>query len=170
MNDVISRTMVLEGGYVDRPDDSGGPTCYGITQEVARDNGYAGPMSEIPWDTAERIYAARYWEPIRGADLYKLAPAVSYEVFDTAVNTGVRRAGTFLQRSLDVLGAEHVKADGRVGDLTLEALTRYLAARSEDTLVLAMNCLQGAFYIELAERREKDKAFIYGWLKHRVKM
>jgi len=31
-----------------------------------------------------------------------------------------------------------------------------------------LNALQGAYYIELAERREKDEDFIYGWFKHRV--
>jgi len=35
-------------------------------------------------------------------------------------------------------------------------------------LCRALNCLQGAYYIELAERREKDERFVYGWLKNRV--
>ena len=32
----------------------------------------------------------------------------------------------------------------------------------------ALNCLQGAFYIELTERRQKDERFAYGWLLNRV--
>jgi len=35
-------------------------------------------------------------------------------------------------------------------------------------MVLALNCLQGAFYVELAEKREKDERFVYGWLLNRV--
>jgi hypothetical protein len=28
-----------------------------------------------------------------------------------------------------------------------------------------INCLQGSFYIELCERREKDEKYIFGWMK-----
>ncbi len=34
----------------------------------------------------------------------------------------------------------------------------------------ALNALQGAFYVELAERRAKDEAFVYGWLLNRVEI
>jgi Co/Zn/Cd efflux system component len=35
-------------------------------------------------------------------------------------------------------------------------------------LVAALNALLGEFLIDLAERRPKDEAFLYGWLKARV--
>ena len=38
----------------------------------------------------------------------------------------------------------------------------------EVVLVRALNSLQGAFYVELAEKRQKDEAFVYGWLLNRV--
>ena len=63
-----------------------------------------------------------------------------------------------------------MKVDGDVGPTTLRALRRYLAVRDEETLVKALNCLQGSFYIVLSERREKDETFIYGWMKNRVKL
>jgi lysozyme family protein len=63
-----------------------------------------------------------------------------------------------------------LKVDGIIGLATVSALTRYLEQRDESALVKALNCLQGAFYIELAERREKDETFVYGWFKHRVKI
>ena len=35
-------------------------------------------------------------------------------------------------------------------------------------MFILLNCLQGAYYVDLAERREKDQRFMYGWLTHRV--
>jgi hypothetical protein len=48
IDEVISR----EGGYVDHPADRGGPTMFGITEAVARANGYDGPMRNLPRATA----------------------------------------------------------------------------------------------------------------------
>jgi len=54
------------------------------------------------------------------------------------------------------------------GPATMNALNRFLIHHDEYLLLRALNCLQGSFYIELAERREKDERFIKGWLVHRV--
>lgn len=165
----IDGIIAVEGGYVNDPSDSGGETNYGITVATARAVGYAGPMRGMPLRVAFGIYAERYWDAIRADDLAELSEAVTEEVVDTAVNMGPGRAGEFLQRSLNVLtGGAALKVDGAIGPATIRALREYLAKRDEQTLVKALNCLQGAFYIELAERREKDERFVYGWLKNRV--
>ena len=37
------------------------------------------------------------------------------------------------------------------------------------TVMLRMlDAQQGAFYMDLAERRPKDERFVYGWFLHRV--
>lgn len=170
---IINHIIEVEGGYVNDPSDSGGETNFGITEAVARDNGYTGPMELMPRDLAFDIYAAKYWDAVSGDELLALSAEIAEEVVDTSVNMGPGRAGKFLQRALNVLNKAtglyaDVGVDGAIGPATIRALHAYLTAREGKELAKALNCLQGAFYIELAEKREKDERFVYGWLKNRV--
>jgi lysozyme family protein len=59
---IIDRTIGVEGRYAFHPDDRGGPTCWGISQAVARAYGYTGDMRTMPRPIAVEIYRKRYWE------------------------------------------------------------------------------------------------------------
>ena len=171
----INAIIETEGGYVNDPSDSGGETKYGITVETARLNGYKGDMIKLPQEVAFAIYKNQYWDSIKGNHLLSISPKVTFEVMDTSVNMGPTKAIVFLQRALNVFNnrAElysDLAVDGRVGAKTLTALKQYLRVREESTLVKTLNCLQGAFYVELAERREKDERFIRGWIDNRVEL
>ena len=170
---IINEIIRVEGGYVNDPSDSGGETNFGITVDTARAFDYNGDMRDMPRQVAFDIYSGKYWDSIRGNDLASLSERVAEEVVDTGVNMGVNRAGKFLQRSLNVLNNRNslyqdIGVDGNIGPNTVATLRLYLAKRDEETLVKMLNCLQGAFYVELAERREKDERFISGWFKNRV--
>jgi hypothetical protein len=56
--------------------------------------------------------------------------------------------------------------------MTIAALREYLSKRGPadgaKVLLRALNALQGAFYIGLAESRPKDERFVYGWFFNRV--
>lgn len=167
----------VEGGYSDNPNDSGGKTKYGITEAVARAHGYVGSMRDLPLSEAKILYKKRYWDVLKLDDVDKLSSLIARKLADIAVNMGHNRAGTFLQRSLNVLNRRRLYypdlvVDGNVGDITLEALRKFVQARGgvNGPLVLhrCLSCLQGAFYIELAERREKDEEFLYGWILNRI--
>lgn len=101
-----------EGGFVDNPKDPGGATRWGITERVARANGYTGPMQELPVDLAKRIARTEYWDAVK-AD--KLPEALRYPMFDAAYNSGVTQATWWLQRALGV------KEDGYIGTQTILA-------------------------------------------------
>lgn len=163
---IIDHIVDVEGGYVNDPSDSGGETNFGITVGVARAFGYTGRMRYMPRNVAVAIYTSKYWDSVRADDMPE---SVAAEVVDTAVNAGVNRSGRFLQRSLNVLTpGDALVVDGAIGSGTIRRLNEYLKVRDEVTLVKMLNCLQGAFYVKLAERREKDERFIYGWFKNRV--
>lgn len=170
---IINEIIRVEGGYVNDPSDSGGETNFGITVAVARANGYNGAMRDLPRSVAFDIYSAKYWDAVKGDDLVKLSEHVAEEVVDTSVNMGPKRAGKFLQRALNSLNNQaklypDLAVDGAIGPATVSALRGYLAERNELVLSRALNCLQGAYYVDLAERREKDERFVYGWFKNRV--
>jgi lysozyme family protein len=48
IDNLVDALIEREGGYVRHPADRGGPTCFGITEAVARAHGYAGPMRQLP--------------------------------------------------------------------------------------------------------------------------
>lgn len=101
-----------EGAYSNHPNDPGGETMWGVTIAVARQNGYAGAMKDMPVDVAKRIYKAQYWDAVRADEM----PAgLRYPLFDAAVNSGVGQAIRWLQRALQLAD------DGRIGPITLAA-------------------------------------------------
>lgn len=173
---LINQIIRVEGGYVNDPSDSGGETNWGITVKTARLYGYTGSMKTMTQGDAEAIYIERYWNPLKLDLIADIAPQTTEELLDISVNMGVRRAGEFLQRLLNVMNNrgryyDDIDADGIVGGRTLEALHSYIGVRGRDgdrVLMGALNCMQGGFYIDLAERRSKDERFVYGWLKNRV--
>lgn len=172
----FARVLGVEGDFSDDPSDSGGATRYGITEHVARSNGYTGDMRELPLDVAKRIYRREYWDRLSLDAVALLSSRIAEELFDTAVNCGQGVAGTWLQRCLNVLNREQkdyadLVVDGAIGSRSVEALGAYLAHRKphgERVLLRALNALQGAHYIVLAEKRVKDEAFVNGWFLNRV--
>ena len=59
---LIDAAIGRECGFSDHPADRGGATRWGITERVARANGYAGDMRALPRATAAGIYRRLYWE------------------------------------------------------------------------------------------------------------
>jgi lysozyme family protein len=167
-----------EGGFVDDPDDSGGATNWGVTERVARKFGYTGDMRDLPQSTATQIAKKEYWDVMKLDDIAALSEPIALELFDTGFNAGTGRAGKFIQRALNVMNRkgqdyDDIVVDGAVGGKTVTALTAFLNKRGKDgetVMLRALNALQGEFYVELAERREKDETFVFGWFLHRVKM
>ena len=177
IDELIDSLIEREGGFSNHPADAGGPTCFGITEAVARAHGYGGPMRQLPRSEAARIYKRIYWLRPRFDEVAKRCPRVAAELFDTGANMGPAVAATFLQRALTALNRNaddysDLVPDGRIGTQTLTALDAFLAKRGqgsgETVLLRALEALQGERYLRLAERRPANEAFLYGWLANRV--
>lgn len=174
---LVDEIIEREGGYVANAADKGGPTCFGITQAVARANGYAGAMRNLPREEAAAIYRRLYWQRPKLDEVGRRSARLAAELFDTGVNMGPAVAITFLQRALTALnrnGSDYadLTPDGRIGPATLGALDVFLEKRGnsngEVVLLRAVEALQGERYLRLAERRPANEAFLYGWLANRI--
>jgi lysozyme family protein len=173
---LIDEVIEREGGYVDHPADRGGPTRWGITQAVARRQGYMDDMRFLPRSDGAAIYKRLYWLLPSFDKVAETAPKLAAELFDTGINMGTGTAVGFLQRALNALNREardygDLAVDRRIGPATLFALNALLLKRGkggEEVLLKAVEALQGAHYVRLAEARPSQEAFLYGWLKNRI--
>lgn len=117
-NTAFDRLMGNEGGYSNDPKDPGGETNWGISKRS-----YPGvDIKALTRDGAKAIYLIDFWNPIGDAD-----PAIKFQVFDFAVNSGIQTAIRKLQA---VLG---VADDGHWGPRSAAALA---AADKNDVLLL----------------------------------
>ena len=137
VDQLIDALIDREGGYVSNPADKGGPTCFGITEAVARAHGYAGPMRQLPREDAARIYKRLYWLRPGFDQVAKRSARIAAELFDTGVNMGPAVAATFLQRALTALNRNghdypDLMPDGKIG-------TRRRLARSTPSSSLRAN-------------------------------
>lgn len=172
----ITALIAREGGYTDHPSDRGGPTKFGITEQVARAFGYAGDMRDLPMGFARDIYEKRYWYQPRYADVSAMSQAVAEELFDTGVNMGTSTASKFLQRALNALNRQgkaypDIGVDGAIGALTLHSLKTYLAQRGDravPVLLRLLNAQQASRYLDIADADKTQEDFVFGWIDHRV--
>ena len=100
-----------EGGYCNDPKDPGGETKYGISKRAYPDV----DIANLTPDQAKAIYKRDYWQRARCDEL---PPPLAFQVFDTAVNSGIGQAIRFLQRAVGVAD------DGQIGPLTMNAVKR----------------------------------------------
>lgn len=111
-SDAFQKAVALilrhEGGYVDRPDDPGGETNFGISKRSYPHE----DIRNLTREQATEIYHRDFWQAIRGDEL----PApLALVTFDMAANAGTGAAVKLLQRTLKV------PDDGKLGPQTITA-------------------------------------------------
>lgn len=176
----IDSVIKSEGGdkYTNDPNDSGGPTRYGITQVVANANrslwatyNFTGDMTQLPLGLAEAIYGKQYWDSLSLDAILKVSPTLAYLLFSIGVNSGTSTAGKHLQRVLNSLNNQgtlyaDITVDGSVGNGSVNALqqcvTKLGTAGLRD-VIIAVASLQIAFYIADVEAHPKDETYTFGW-------
>lgn len=91
----LKHILLVEGTEcVNHEDDPGGPTKKGITEAVAKENGYHGDICDIPDTLVNKIYKEKYWdlEPTKHPWPLNLA------VMNTCVNSGCGKAKEFVRK------------------------------------------------------------------------
>ncbi|WP_228766285.1 glycoside hydrolase family 108 protein [Pelagerythrobacter aerophilus] len=174
---IIDGVIAVEGGFVDHPSDPGGATKYGITEAVARANGYRGHMRDLPRSTAFQIYYTRYVVAPNFDDAAEIDEKVAEELIDTGVNAGVDRASRWFQEALNAFNERgqtyaNIAEDGDVGPATLNAFRAFKKRRGAagtQAMLGALDALQGGHYLRLADNDSKFEDFAFGWFAHRIR-
>lgn len=153
-----------EGGYVNHPNDPGGPTNKGVTLAVykayCKKHGKPVPgitaLKAITEAEVAEIFRDSYWRGIRGDDL----PAgLDYACADFAFNSGTGQAVKEMQRVSTALGFDTSGADGKIGDFTLNAVRDAFEEKGEDVFINAYMDKRWAFMQKL----KNFSTFKNGW-------
>lgn len=116
----FDRLISNEGGYSNVPGDPGGETNWGISKRS-----YPGlDIADLTREDAKAIYRKDFWD--RGR-MEEYDPAIAFQAFDIAVNSGIETAVRILQR------AAGVADDGHIGPVTVAAIK---AKSTTDMLML----------------------------------
>ena len=154
IEDLISRVIEREGGYVDHPADRGGPTKYGITQATLaawrRTPVTPWQVSMMTEDEARVIYRERYFKGLEGIT----DPKVLEFLFDYAVNSGTGRAIKALQSAI---GAT---PDGAWGPKSAAALK---AVPDQSKLYWPLVCERLDNFLRIIGRDPSQAVFAAGW-------
>ena len=174
---IITGVLAVEGGYVNNKNDPGGATNHGVTEAVARADGYTGDMKALPKERAVSIFHKNYIVKPGYEPFLELSPAVAEELVDTAVNTGPGRPSRWLQSSLNALSQQGqlypvVSVDGRIGPGTVDSYKALQKARGKvvacQLVIKSLDAQQGAYYLMISEKNPKLQTFTAGWMQHRI--
>lgn len=177
VRDFIDKTIEKEGTHSNHKNDTGGETMFGITESVARGNGYKGYMKDLSLDIARDIYAAQYYFKPKLNLIAEESHLIAREMFDTGVNCGTSVPVRFLQRILNVFNNQgeyysDIAVDGILGERTVDAYRKLCLVRGEDETEMVvyntLNSMQTVYYLELSEKRDRNESFTWGWIVNRV--
>ncbi|SKB61986.1 glycoside hydrolase family 108 protein [Sphingopyxis flava] len=166
---ILAAVGLNEGGYVHHSSDPGGATNHGITEKVAREDGYTGHMKDFPKEWANDIIFKGYIKEPGFLPIIEISPAVGEEIVDSAVNFGPHRPSCWFQQSLNELGASpRLKVDCKIGPKSVAAFARFKNPRLCVLMLDKMDAKQTAEYQRLVRVNPKLKVFYRGWINKRV--
>jgi len=162
VEEIANAIVAREGGYVNDPDDPGGPTNFGVTlstlNRLGRDvdrNGRidARDVQALGRDEAVSIFVDQFYKR-PGID--RLPEPIRASVFDMYVNAGAN-AVKILQRLLNDMRLD-VTVDGQIGPQTIAACTDALAA-APHYFVDAYGIARRNYYYALADTRPQSRKY-----------
>ncbi len=175
IEDIASEIVAREGGFVNDPDDPGGPTNFGVTIHTMRRLGLdltqdgqvdIEDVRNLTREQAVEIFLTHYF---RGPGISGLPEPLQASVFDMYVNAGAN-AVRILQVLVSEMGFE-ATPDGEIGPLTLRAVHQAFEA-APGHLVDAYGIARRNYYYSLADRRPASRKYARtkaggkgGWIK-----
>lgn len=171
---VIAQTIKNEGGqkYSDNPNDKGGKTRFGITEQTARANGYTGDMRDLPESFAVQIATEQFWYGPKFDKVAEFNAPLAEAMFDWGFMSGPSRPSKALQRALNAMNRQQrdyadINADGALGKISLYVLGQFVKVRGQEglrNLTEVVKAFQRVLFIEIAEKDQSQEEFVNGWL------
>lgn len=181
----------FEGGYDNDPDDRGGETYAGIARnffpkwsgwklvdqikKTARTRAAINAACKADHLLQDYVSAWYKKEWFDALGLGGLPQILANEIFEQAVNLGKAGSGKKVQIICNAYNYDSTTkkplfadlvVDGAIGPKTLAALYAIVARRaSAESLVHALNSMQGAHYLELAAKKASQRKYTNGWMK-----
>jgi len=147
----IEKTLIHEGGdkFTSDPNDRGGDTKFGISQRAYPEL----DIKSLTEKAAKEIYKRDYWDKVKADQIN--SQQVAENIFDTAVNMGVRTASLMAQEVLDIK-----PADGIIGPQSLE----HINVASVDLFISKYTLLKVSHYVEICRKNKSQKKYLLGWM------
>ena len=166
------RTLKFEGAYSNHEADRGGETFAGIAR-VYHENWLGWKIIDqyktVTSDTKtlnkilfgndelmsliEDFYKIEFWDRIKGNEI--MYQTVANNIYDMAVNSGVRKASKTAQR---IVGVDD---DGVIGNITIKAINKY----NPNTFVFEFKRAREYFFKSIVAHNPSQEVFIDGWLR-----
>ena len=158
----VALVLRNEGGFVNNPNDPGGPTSMGITLAVLQTWRQtplnAQDVASLTVKEASAIYEAKYWRAVCGDRI--ASQAVANHCLDMSVLRGTGAAAKSMQ------GALGLTQDGAVGPKTLAALNSNDPAQFLN--LFRANCV--ASFVNIVRARPTSLEFLPGWIRRSEQM
>ena len=155
-----------EGGYSNDPDDPGGATNLGITQndldKWAAILGLPRSVKSLTLADAYTFYRHVWWDKYGYNAINSID--IATKVFNLAVNIGNIPAAFILQKALKWAGYG-IEEDGVIGPKTIAAVNQMCLHGREQDLHDELTEEAKAYYEHLTEENPKLYKFLNGWLK-----
>ena len=163
LDQIIDNILKLEGGYVNNPNDHGGPTNFGVIQsEYSVFLGRSASIQDVKnmkISEAREIFKKKYY---LAPKIDTIADGLQPVVTDACVLYGPKRAIIFLQEVLKDHGAE-IDADGSIGDKTATLSKSISAILGSGILVNAYVNKRIEFCQRIVARNPSQSVFLKGW-------
>ena len=170
-DDIVSR----EGGFVNHPNDKGGPTNRGVSlvfaQSIPKKNGRFPfdlngdgkvDINDIKLVTAAIAKAAFIDNFFTAARVAELPACIQPMQFDMNVNGGNGGGAKVLQLALVNLGCQ-VAIDGALGPMTINAANAVCKRVGDATFCKAYIAARIAHYEAIVRRDPSQRVFLAGW-------
>lgn len=177
---ILCGLYAVEGGYTNDPSDPGGATNHGVTEKVARANGYRGDMRAFPKHCdgpaaacADKVYVRQYIAAPGYMAMIEIEPAVAKELVDTAVNMGPARENRWFRQTVNALAPARLPdSTAPLGPVDIAAYRVVQATLGRTRACIAvldgLDQRQAREYRRIAGARPASAKYLKGWLRNRI--